>query len=228
MRDPAPYRAGDTPHQSSALEIGWTCWMRATGMVVNTGHLRGCLAYRGWLRTPDVGCTLVLHLSDLDARQRSANGSGEVVMASSIGPALVGLGGVIIGGGMTMVTVWWQTLSSRKSRLAELELEFRHQRLLRDEAARRSALLELLYIIRRLNNCVYEIGMEHRTLFKTLEKCDDAGSRVATIGNGSPERIESSVEGILVSRRTVALPSYYRPGVVADAGTRVPGSGGTY
>src|SRR6266516_1132404 len=105
MRDPAPYRAGDTPHQSSALEIGWTCWMRATGMVVNTGHLRGCLAYRGWLRTPDVGCTLVLHLSDLDARQRSANGSGEVVMASSIGPALVGLGGVIIGGGMTMVNV---------------------------------------------------------------------------------------------------------------------------
>ncbi len=168
-----PYRAGDTPHQSSALEIGWTCWMRATGMVVNTGHLRGCLAYRGWLRTPDVGCTLVLHLSDLDARQRSANGSGEVVMASSIGPALVGLGGVIIGGGMTMVTVWWQTLSSRKSRLAELELEFRHQRLLRDEAARRSALLELLYIIRRLNNCVYEIGMEHRTLFKCATNAEE-------------------------------------------------------
>ena len=66
------------------------------------------------------------------------------------------------------------------------------------------------------------------TLFKTLEKCDGTGSRVATIGNGSPERIESSVEGILVSRRTVALPSYYRPDVVADAGTRVPGPGGAY
>jgi len=46
--------------------------------------------------------------------------------------------------------------------------------------------------------------------------------RVATIDNGSPEIIESSVEGILAPRRTVALLSYYRINAVTDAGTRLP------
>ena len=49
-----------------------------------------------------------------------------------------------------------------------------------------------------------------------------AGRRVATIDNGSPEIIESSVQGILAPRRTVALLSYYRINAVTDAGTRLP------
>lgn len=84
-----------------------------------------------------------------------------MAVSSTIGPALVGLGGVVVGGAMTMVTVWWQTVNARKDRLAEMEIDFRHKRLLRDEATRQAALLELLYVLRRLHNCVYEIDVQH-------------------------------------------------------------------
>jgi oligopeptidase B len=53
-----------------------------------------------------------------------------------------------------------------------------------------------------------------------------AGRRVAAINNGSPGIIESSGQGILALRRTVALLSYYRINAVTDAGTRLPGSRG--
>jgi hypothetical protein len=82
-------------------------------------------------------------------------------MASTLGPALIGLGGVALGGAMTMVTAWWTAVSSRKGRLAELELELRHTRLLRAEEATQSALLELLYILRRLENVVNEAMLAH-------------------------------------------------------------------
>lgn len=82
--------------------------------------------------------------------------------SSGIGPALIALGGVIIGGGITMATVWWQTTSTRKGRLAELELDLRHKRLLRDEATTQSALLEVLYVLKRFNNCIYEISVKHQ------------------------------------------------------------------
>jgi hypothetical protein len=83
-------------------------------------------------------------------------------MASSVGAALIGLGGVVLGGGMTMLTVWWQTVSSRKNRLAELELQLQHERILRDEAAKRSALLELLYVLRRFSTVTVEVQLKHK------------------------------------------------------------------
>ena len=71
-------------------------------------------------------------------------------MTSSVGTGLLSLGGVVLGGGMTMLTVWWQTVSNRKTRFAELELQLQNERILRNEAAKRSALLKLLYVLRRL------------------------------------------------------------------------------
>jgi hypothetical protein len=82
-------------------------------------------------------------------------------MASTLGPALIGLGGVALGSVTTAVTAWWTTVSARKGRLAELELELRHTRLLRAEEATQSALLELLYILRRLENVVNDAMLAH-------------------------------------------------------------------
>jgi hypothetical protein len=73
-------------------------------------------------------------------------------------------------------------------------------------------------------------GMRARSVCKYHNECYSkvfdnrmiTDRRVATIDNGSPEIIESSVEGILAPRRTVALLSYYRINAVTDAGTRLP------
>jgi hypothetical protein len=83
-------------------------------------------------------------------------------MASSVGTGLLGLAGVALGGGMTMLTVWWQTVSNRKNRFAELELQLQHERILRDEASKRSALLELLYVLRRLSTISVEVQLKHK------------------------------------------------------------------
>jgi citrate synthase len=63
-------------------------------------------------------------------------------MSSAITAGIFGLGGVALGGAMTMVSTWWQTVNARKGRLAELETQLRHERLLRDEAARPTAMLK--------------------------------------------------------------------------------------
>ena len=72
------------------------------------------------------------------------------------------MAGVALGGGMTMLTVWWQTVSNRKNRFAELELQLQHERILRDEAAKRSALLELLYVLRRFSTISVQVQLKHK------------------------------------------------------------------
>lgn len=62
---------------------------------------------------------------------------------------------------MTMVTTWWQTVNARKGRLAELETQLRHERLLRDEAVRRTAMLELVYTLRRFVNTTMDAEKHH-------------------------------------------------------------------
>jgi hypothetical protein len=81
---------------------------------------------------------------------------------TSIAPALIGFGGVVIGAAMTTAAAWWQTMTTRKSRLAELELNFQHERFLRDEAAKRSALLEIYYVLKSFERKTYELYSEHR------------------------------------------------------------------
>src|SRR5260370_37692995 len=63
---------------------------------------------------------------------------------------------------MTTATVWWQTVTARKSRLSELELSFQHERVLRDETAKRTALLEIYYFLRSFEHKAYELYSEHR------------------------------------------------------------------
>jgi hypothetical protein len=82
-------------------------------------------------------------------------------MSSSLAAALIGLGGVIIGGAMTAATTWWQSIISRKGRLTELEIQLRHERFLRDETIRRSAMLELAYAFRRFDDAAYEACKHH-------------------------------------------------------------------
>ena len=62
---------------------------------------------------------------------------------------------------MTMATTWWQAVNARKGRLAELEIQLKHERFLRDEAARRTAMLELVYVLRRFANAAFEAQNSH-------------------------------------------------------------------
>lgn len=63
---------------------------------------------------------------------------------------------------MTMVTTWWQALNARKTRLAELEVQLRNERYLRDEALRRTAMLELAYTLRRFGTAILDAGSQHK------------------------------------------------------------------
>ena len=80
---------------------------------------------------------------------------------SSIESGPFGLGGVLLGGLMTTGTIAWQSVSSRKARISELELQLRHERVLRDEAAKRPALLELIYALRKFYDCIALIEIKH-------------------------------------------------------------------
>lgn len=60
-----------------------------------------------------------------------------------------------------MATTWWQALNARKDRLAELEVQLTHQRLLRDESVRRTAMLELVYVFRRFSYACVEAQRHH-------------------------------------------------------------------
>jgi hypothetical protein len=81
---------------------------------------------------------------------------------NGIVPALIGLAGVLVGGGITAAMAWWQTVTSQKARLSELELNFHHERALRDEGAKRAALLEVYYFLKNFERESYGLYSEHR------------------------------------------------------------------
>jgi hypothetical protein len=74
---------------------------------------------------------------------------------------LFGLGGVVLGGAMAMLSARWQAAANSKGRIAELEVQLRNERVLRDEAARRTAILEMLAIFERLSSAVVTATMIH-------------------------------------------------------------------
>jgi hypothetical protein len=74
---------------------------------------------------------------------------------------LFGLGGVALGGAMAMLSARWQAAPSSKGRIAELEVQLRNEGVLRDEASRRTAILELLAILERLASAVVTVTMTH-------------------------------------------------------------------
>jgi hypothetical protein len=107
-------------------------------------------------------------------------------MSSSIAAGLFGLAGVVLGGSMTMVTTWWQTVNARKGRLAELEIQLRHERFLRDETVRRSAMLELIYTLERFSNAATEAfrAHEHGKDFSSQTESPTT-SKLVTLGQAS-------------------------------------------
>jgi hypothetical protein len=82
-------------------------------------------------------------------------------MSAALVAGLFGLGGVALGGAMAVISARWQAASARQGRIAELELQLRHERFMRDETARRSAILEFIAALERLNRAVYAIAMNH-------------------------------------------------------------------
>lgn len=74
---------------------------------------------------------------------------------------LFGLGGVALGGGMTILSARWQAASAHRSRIAELELQLKHERLLRDETAKRTAMLELIAALERFLRAVDAVAWTH-------------------------------------------------------------------
>jgi hypothetical protein len=74
---------------------------------------------------------------------------------------LFGLGGVALGGGMTMLSARWQSASAHRCRFAELELQLKHERLLRDETAKRTAILELIAALERFLRAVNAVAWTH-------------------------------------------------------------------
>lgn len=75
---------------------------------------------------------------------------------------------------MTAATTWWQTLSARKDRLAELDLRLRHERLLRDEDASQSAMQELVYAFRKFSNSAIEAHRHHRHNMTMLSQAQES------------------------------------------------------
>jgi len=82
-------------------------------------------------------------------------------MNSAVAAALIGLGGVIIGGAIASVTAWWQASIARKDRLDEMRIQLAHERFLRDEGVRRTAMLELGYSLRRFDSACTEAERSH-------------------------------------------------------------------
>jgi hypothetical protein len=64
---------------------------------------------------------------------------------------LFGLGGVVLGGAMAMLSARWQAAAISKGRIAEREV-LRNERVLRDEASRRTAILDMLATLERLSS----------------------------------------------------------------------------
>jgi hypothetical protein len=79
-----------------------------------------------------------------------------------IASALFGLVGVVVGGAMTAATAWWQTITAQRAKRSELEINFQNERVLRDEAAKRTALLETYYLLRIFEHETYVLYSEHR------------------------------------------------------------------
>ena len=83
------------------------------------------------------------------------------LMTSVVFSSLIGLAGVVIGGGIASATAWWQASIARKDRLTELDVQLRHERFLRDETIRRTAMLELSYAFRRFSGACVEAYRKH-------------------------------------------------------------------
>jgi hypothetical protein len=80
---------------------------------------------------------------------------------NGIATALLSLAGVVVGGAMAGVTAWWQTVTAQKAKHLELEINFQHERVLRDETAKRTALLEVYYHLRVFEQDTYLLYSEH-------------------------------------------------------------------
>jgi hypothetical protein len=118
-------------------------------------------------------------------------------VSSSAISGLFGLAGVVIGGTMTGLTAWWQTAAARKGRLAELELELRHERLLRNESAERAAMLELVYLLRRFSKITVEAQTIHehgKTIAEQLQ--DPTIQRLMRTGEEFCDLLDKNVSSI--------------------------------
>lgn len=82
-------------------------------------------------------------------------------MSQALTSGLFGLGGVLLGGVITMGSTALQSASARRTRIAELELQLQNERRLRAEATRQTALLELIAAAERISNSAYLAGRGH-------------------------------------------------------------------
>jgi hypothetical protein len=79
-------------------------------------------------------------------------------------PAVIGLAGVIVGAAMTAVATWWQTKSSQRARISELEMQLKHERILRKEDRAHEAAMEVFYQNQKIDDFVNEIEVPHEHL----------------------------------------------------------------
>ena len=82
-------------------------------------------------------------------------------MPTVVVSGLFGLGGAFLGGMMAIVSARWQSSSWQDGRLAELNLQFQHERILRDEAEKRAVILELIAALERLMSAAVQVSFIH-------------------------------------------------------------------